>query len=171
MNLLLGIVVGIVLTIGTAFMADAFATSNMRADDCSKQIYTQQEIHGGAPNSALRHGERVPSISRSQRSVDARFAEVCPLDDGPHEPSDPHALAVACLPRRISQATLICLSLRPVRAFLLPSAVGVPLSAKSSDDFLEHRFAGLRGCAQHLQPLVASRWQPFAMLVNRLSCR
>jgi ABC-type nickel/cobalt efflux system permease component RcnA len=38
MNLLLGIVVGIVLTIGTAFMADAFATSNMTADDCSKQI-------------------------------------------------------------------------------------------------------------------------------------
>ena len=38
MNLLFGIVVGILLTIGTAFMADAFVTSDVTADTCSKQI-------------------------------------------------------------------------------------------------------------------------------------
>ena len=38
MNLLLGIVLGILLTIGTAFMADAFTTSEVTAENCSKQI-------------------------------------------------------------------------------------------------------------------------------------
>ena len=38
MNLLMGIVVGILLTIGTAFMADAFVTSDVTAQNCSKQI-------------------------------------------------------------------------------------------------------------------------------------
>jgi hypothetical protein len=38
MNLLFGIVVGILLTIGTAFMADAFATSDVTTETCSKQI-------------------------------------------------------------------------------------------------------------------------------------
>ena len=38
MNLILGIVVGVLLTIGTAFMADAFTTSDMAAENCSKQI-------------------------------------------------------------------------------------------------------------------------------------
>ena len=38
MNFLFGIVVGILLTIGTAFMADAFVTSDVTADTCSKQI-------------------------------------------------------------------------------------------------------------------------------------
>jgi len=37
MNLLLGIIVGL-LTIGTAFMADAFVTSDVTAEKCSKQI-------------------------------------------------------------------------------------------------------------------------------------
>jgi len=38
MNLLAGIVVGILLTIGTAFMADAFTTSDVTAENCSRQI-------------------------------------------------------------------------------------------------------------------------------------
>jgi hypothetical protein len=38
MNLLLGMVVGILLTIGTAFMADAFTTSDVTTETCSKQI-------------------------------------------------------------------------------------------------------------------------------------
>jgi hypothetical protein len=38
MNLLFGVIVGILLTIGTAFMADAFVTSDVTADTCSKQI-------------------------------------------------------------------------------------------------------------------------------------
>jgi len=38
MNLLMGIVVGILLTIGTAFMAYAFVTSDVTAENCSKQI-------------------------------------------------------------------------------------------------------------------------------------
>ena len=38
MNLLAGILVGILLTIGTAFVADAFATSDVTADTCSNQI-------------------------------------------------------------------------------------------------------------------------------------
>jgi hypothetical protein len=38
MNLLLGIIVGILLTIGTAFMADAFTSSGVMEENCSKQI-------------------------------------------------------------------------------------------------------------------------------------
>ena len=38
MNLIAGIVVGILLTIGMAFMADAFATSDVTAENCSRQI-------------------------------------------------------------------------------------------------------------------------------------
>ena len=38
MNLLFGIGVGILLTIGTAFMADAFVTSGATAENCSEQI-------------------------------------------------------------------------------------------------------------------------------------
>jgi hypothetical protein len=49
MNLLFGIVVGILLTIGTAFMADAFATSDVTTETCSKQIVNwdvaKQRLH------------------------------------------------------------------------------------------------------------------------------
>ena len=38
MNLLLGIVVGVLLTIGTAFIADAFTTAEVTSETCSKQI-------------------------------------------------------------------------------------------------------------------------------------
>jgi hypothetical protein len=38
MNLLFGIILGVLLTIGTAFMADAFVTSDVTADTCSRQI-------------------------------------------------------------------------------------------------------------------------------------
>lgn len=38
MNLLVGLIVGVLLTIGTAFLADAFATSEVVSDACSKQI-------------------------------------------------------------------------------------------------------------------------------------
>ena len=38
MNLLAGIIVGILLTIGTVFVADAFTTSDVTAENCSKQI-------------------------------------------------------------------------------------------------------------------------------------
>jgi len=38
MNLLLGIIVGVLLTIGMAFMADAFVTSDVTTENCSKQI-------------------------------------------------------------------------------------------------------------------------------------
>ena len=38
MNLLLGIIVGMLLLIGTAFMADAFVTSDVTAENCSRQI-------------------------------------------------------------------------------------------------------------------------------------
>jgi hypothetical protein len=38
MNLVFGVIVGILLTIGTAFVADAFVTSDVTADTCSKQI-------------------------------------------------------------------------------------------------------------------------------------
>ena len=37
MNLLLGLILGVLLTIGTAFVADAFSTSVV-SDACSKQI-------------------------------------------------------------------------------------------------------------------------------------
>jgi len=38
MNLLLGIIVGVLLTIGTAFIADAFTTAEVTSEACSKQI-------------------------------------------------------------------------------------------------------------------------------------
>lgn len=38
MNLLLGLILGVMLTIGTAFVADAFSTSDASSDTCSKQI-------------------------------------------------------------------------------------------------------------------------------------
>ena len=38
MNLLLGIMFGTLLTIGTAFFADAYTTANVTSDTCSKQI-------------------------------------------------------------------------------------------------------------------------------------
>jgi hypothetical protein len=38
MNLVFGVIVGILLTIGTAFVADALVTSDVTADTCSKQI-------------------------------------------------------------------------------------------------------------------------------------
>ena len=38
MNLLLGLILGVLLTIGTAFVADAFSTSEVVSDACSKQI-------------------------------------------------------------------------------------------------------------------------------------
>jgi hypothetical protein len=38
MNLLLGIIVGMLLIIGAAFMADAFVTSDVTAENCSRQI-------------------------------------------------------------------------------------------------------------------------------------
>ena len=38
MNLLLGMVLGILLTIGTALMTDAFTASDVTAEKCSKQI-------------------------------------------------------------------------------------------------------------------------------------
>jgi hypothetical protein len=38
MNLVAGVLVGILLTIGTAFVADAFVSSDVTAQDCSKQI-------------------------------------------------------------------------------------------------------------------------------------
>jgi hypothetical protein len=38
MNLLLGIVVGVLLTIGTAFIADAFTSAQVTSETCSKQI-------------------------------------------------------------------------------------------------------------------------------------
>ena len=38
MNLLFGIILGVLLTIGTAFMADAFTTSDVTAENCSRQI-------------------------------------------------------------------------------------------------------------------------------------
>jgi hypothetical protein len=38
MNLLVGLIVGVLLTIGTAFIADAFVTSEVTSDACSRQI-------------------------------------------------------------------------------------------------------------------------------------
>jgi len=38
MNLLLGIILGVLLTIGTAFMADAFTTADATSQTCSNQI-------------------------------------------------------------------------------------------------------------------------------------
>jgi len=38
MNLLLGIVVGILLTIGTAFIADAYSAPEVTTENCSRQI-------------------------------------------------------------------------------------------------------------------------------------
>ena len=38
MNLLLGIIVGVLLTIGTAFMVDAFTTAEVTSETCSNQI-------------------------------------------------------------------------------------------------------------------------------------
>jgi hypothetical protein len=38
MNLLLGIIVGVLLTIGTAFVADAFTNAKVTSETCSKQI-------------------------------------------------------------------------------------------------------------------------------------
>jgi hypothetical protein len=38
MNLLLGIIVGVLLTIGMAFIADAFTTAEVTSETCSRQI-------------------------------------------------------------------------------------------------------------------------------------
>jgi hypothetical protein len=38
MNLFLGVVIGVLLTIGTAFIADAFTTAEVTSEMCSKQI-------------------------------------------------------------------------------------------------------------------------------------
>lgn len=38
MNLLLGIIIGVLLTIGTVFIADAFVTAEVTSETCSKQI-------------------------------------------------------------------------------------------------------------------------------------
>jgi hypothetical protein len=38
MNLLLGLVIGVLLTIGTAFIADAFTAGEATSETCSKQI-------------------------------------------------------------------------------------------------------------------------------------
>jgi ABC-type antimicrobial peptide transport system permease subunit len=38
MNFLFGIIVGIVLTVGTAFIADSFVTASMSTDPTSRQI-------------------------------------------------------------------------------------------------------------------------------------
>jgi hypothetical protein len=38
MNRLLGIIVGVLLTIGTAFVADAFTAAEVTSETCSKQI-------------------------------------------------------------------------------------------------------------------------------------
>jgi hypothetical protein len=38
MNLLLGILVGSLLTIGTAFIADAYSAPEVATENCSKQI-------------------------------------------------------------------------------------------------------------------------------------
>jgi hypothetical protein len=38
MNLLAGIVVGILLTIGTTFIADAYSAPEVTTENCSKQI-------------------------------------------------------------------------------------------------------------------------------------
>jgi hypothetical protein len=38
MNFLFGIIVGIVLTVGTAFIADSFVTASVSADATSRQI-------------------------------------------------------------------------------------------------------------------------------------
>jgi hypothetical protein len=38
MNLLLGIIVGVLLTIGTAFVADAFTAAEVTSETCFKQI-------------------------------------------------------------------------------------------------------------------------------------
>ena len=38
MNLLLGLVIGVLLTIGTAFIADAFTAGEVTSETCSKQI-------------------------------------------------------------------------------------------------------------------------------------
>jgi hypothetical protein len=38
MNLFLGVVIGVLLTIGTAFIADAFTTAGVTSEMCSKQI-------------------------------------------------------------------------------------------------------------------------------------
>ena len=38
MNLLLGLILGVLLTIGTAFVADAFSTSEVVSDACSKHV-------------------------------------------------------------------------------------------------------------------------------------
>jgi capsular polysaccharide biosynthesis protein len=38
MNLLLGIILGVMLTIGTAFMADALTTADATSQTCSDQI-------------------------------------------------------------------------------------------------------------------------------------
>jgi hypothetical protein len=38
MNFLFGIIIGIVLTAGTAFIADSFATASVTTDETSRQI-------------------------------------------------------------------------------------------------------------------------------------
>lgn len=38
MNLFLGVVIGVLLTIGTAFIADAFTTAEVGSEACSRQI-------------------------------------------------------------------------------------------------------------------------------------
>ena len=49
MNLFLGVVIGVLLTIGTAFIADAFTTAEVTSEMCPKQIVnwdvTKERLH------------------------------------------------------------------------------------------------------------------------------
>jgi hypothetical protein len=50
MNFLFGIIVGIVLTVGTAFIADSFVTASVTSDATSRQIVNwdiaKERLHG-----------------------------------------------------------------------------------------------------------------------------
>jgi hypothetical protein len=52
MNLLLGLVIGVLLTIGTAFIADAFTAGEVTSETCSKQIVNwdvaKERLHDSA---------------------------------------------------------------------------------------------------------------------------
>ena len=68
MNLLLGIILGVLLTIGTAFMADAFTTADVTSQTCSNQMenwdIAKERLHKLLPQSR-RAGNRLKSSFRS----------------------------------------------------------------------------------------------------------
>ena len=63
MNLLLGLVIGVLLTIGTAFIADAFTAGEVTSETCSKQIVNWDVAKERLHDSTVRLGGIVSRMA------------------------------------------------------------------------------------------------------------